>query len=502
MGLVSRGVLRATGWHRPAAFVAALANLMLAVVWGASAASAASPATPTAPVVHAVLFWMDGCGHCDEAMKEVLPPLQRRHGERLDIRLVEISDPGGADLYWDLAEALEILPEQVAVPLLVVGDEVMSGTDAIRSAAQGVVDRYLADGGVSYPAVEGADFASMPAFADRLPPETADSADGAEVMPGEAAGGATDETAAKASTSGEGGGDGEPHLLDVPLVGMVDLDDYSLVVSTLLIGFIDGVNPCSLWVLTLLLAIVISSGSRRRTVAIGLTFLGVAGVVYALAIVGMFSAFAVIGYAFWVRVAVAAIATVFAVVNTKDYFWYKQGLSFTIADEQKPGIYHGIRPLMRPDMTGVALVGATATMAAGVTLVELPCTVGLPLLWTKLISSHEVSTAMFAFLLALYMLMCALDELVVFIMAVVTLRAVKMKERGGRILKLVGGTVMLALALVLLVKPTLMDSVRSSVIVFGAAGAVALLVLVVHRRLPPRFGVYVGSGWPARDADR
>lgn len=502
MKLDSRGVLRVTRWLRSAAFAATLANLVFAVVWGAGGASAAAPATPATPVVHGVLFWMDGCGHCSEVMEEVLPPLQRSYGARLDIRLVEISDTDGADLYWDVADVLDIPPEEVAVPLLVVGDEVMSGTDAIRSALPGVVERYLADGGVAYPAVAGVDFASMPAFADQMPADAGEGATGTGVTGGEVGGAGSGETSSAPGALGAVVGGPEGHLLDVPFVGMVNLDDYSLAVSTLLIGFLDGVNPCSLWVLTLLLAIVLNSGSRRRTVLIGLTFLGVAGAIYALAIVGMFSAFAVIGYALWVRILVALIATVFAVVNIKDYFWYKQGLSFTIADEQKPGIYRGIRRLMRPDMTGVALVGATATMAAGVTLVELPCTVGLPLLWTKLISSHEVSTAMFGFLLALYMLMYALDELVVFIAAVVTLRAVKMEERGGRILKLVGGTVMLALALVLLVKPTLMDSVRSSVIVFGAAGAVALLVLVVHRRVLPRFGVYLGSGWAGGDIDR
>lgn len=47
----------------------------------------------------------------------------------------------------------------------------------------------------------------------------------------------------------------------------------------------------------------------------------------------------------------------------------------------------------------------------------MPCTAGLPILWTKLIAANNVGAGMFALLLGVYLLMYVLDELLVFIAA-------------------------------------------------------------------------------------
>ncbi len=148
---------------------------------------------------------------------------------------------------------------------------------------------------------------------------------------------------------------------------------------------------------------------------------------------------------------------------------------------------------MAPSQSPQALIGATAAMAAGVTLVERPCTAGLPILWTKLITANNVGPLTFAVLLGLYPLMYLLDEMTVFTIAVVTLRASRLEEKQGRILKLVGGIVMLALALVLLIDPTLMDSLANSLLVFGAALIAALPVLLAQRQILPRWGIVIGT---------
>lgn len=116
------------------------------------------------------------------------------------------------------------------------------------------------------------------------------------------------------------------------------------------------------------------------------------------------------------------------------------------------------------------LIAATAVLAAGVSFIELACTAGFPVLWINIVVARDVSPTVFALLLGLYMLMYQLDELVIFGAAVVTLRATKPQERQGRLLKLVGGMLMLSLALVMLVNPSLMSNLRTSLLVFAAAG--------------------------------
>ena len=72
------------------------------------------------------------------------------------------------------------------------------------------------------------------------------------------------------------------------------------------------------------------------------------------------------------------------------------------------------------------------------------------------------------------MLPFLLDELIVFGLAVVTLRATKMQEKHGRVLKLVAGTMMLALAITVLVSPEAMSDPLLALLVFGVAfGAAA-----------------------------
>jgi glutaredoxin len=285
----------------------------------------------------------------------------------------------------------------------------------------------------------------------------------------------------------------EQFSLTLPLIGTINLADKSLFLSTLLISFVDGFNPCSIWVLSMLLAITLNARSRKKVLIIGFVFIFVTAFIYALFIGGLFTVFTFIGYVGWIQLIVALIAFVFALVNIKDYFWYKEGLSFTISDKQKPGIYKGIRNIMNAEDNIWGLVSATVVMAAGVSLVEFSCTAGFPMIWTNLLAAHEVTGMAFLGFLLVYMLVYQLDELGIFLLSVFTLRKTKMEEKYGRTLKLLGGFLMLTLAVVMLVDPTLMNNVGSSLWVFGGAFGLAALVLLLHRVILPKFNIRLGS---------
>jgi len=140
-----------------------------------------------------------------------------------------------------------------------------------------------------------------------------------------------------------------------------------------------------------------------------------------------------------------------------------------------------------------AIIAATLVMAAGVSLVEFSCTAGFPVLWTNLLAAQGVDGGTFSLLLLLYMVIYQVDELAIFLVAVLTLRSNKLEEKHGRVLKLVGGTLMLALAGVMLIDPGLMSSVSSSLWIFAAAFGAAGLILLVHRRILPAFGIRIGT---------
>ena len=281
--------------------------------------------------------------------------------------------------------------------------------------------------------------------------------------------------------------------INIPLFGTVDLHVQSLLVSTALIAFVDGFNPCSLWVLTILLALVIHSGSRLRVLIIGVTFLSVTAAIYGLFISGVFGFLSYMLYLGWIYWLVAGFALLFGLVNVKDYFWYKRGLSFTIADRHKPGMFRKMRGLLGEGRSIPALVLATIVMAAGIALIELPCTAGFPVIWSGLVAAHDVDWAYFTLLLGLYLLIYLGIELVILAAALITFRVDRFEERHGRVLKLVGGLIMLALAAVLLIRPELMQDVVGTLAVFLGALAAAVLLIVLHRRVLPAMGVRIGD---------
>ena len=424
--------------------------LLLLLVWLPLVGLAQNQAIPERFPVPVYFFWGDGCPHC-ATQKVFLEQLKRDHPNVVvydfEVYYVDENRP----LMTAMAAAFG--RPVTGVPMTFIGDEVWVGySDAMGRQMRAAVERYE-----TYAAPDPVDRVA-PELRDQLappPPSPSPPQDGGEL------------------------------LLDVPLVGSVDVAHQALWLSTTLIAFVDGFNPCSLWVLALLLAVVVNTRSRRRVLLVGFTFLLVTALTYGLFIVGLFSIFSYIAFLTWIRVLVASLALGFALINIKDYFAYKRGISLSIDDAQKPGIYKRIRGIMRAEASLPATLSATAGMALGITLVELPCTAGLPVLWTTLLTDAGVGVGGFALLLALYILVYLSIELVIFGAVVVTMRASRLEEREGRILKLVGGAVMLALALVLLFWPTLLESIGGTLAVFGVAIGGSFAIVLLHRLIHP-----------------
>ncbi|MDD4353861.1 MAG: hypothetical protein PHN56_05385 [Candidatus Nanoarchaeia archaeon] len=269
-------------------------------------------------------------------------------------------------------------------------------------------------------------------------------------------------------------------IINIPLIGQVDLSNMSLLLVTLLIGFMDGANPCSLWMITFLLGIIIYSGSRKKVAIIGLTFLVTITIVYGIFMVGLINIFYYVGFMFWIRLLVGLMALVFATVNIKDYFYYKKGLSFTISDESKPGLFKKIRKIMDPNNSIYGIIAGTILLALSVTLIELPCTAGLPMLWTSLLAKNNIAGFEFLIHLGIYLLMFLIDESAIIIIAAYTLKISKFEEKHGRILKLFGGLIMLILGISMIFMPEIMEDFANMILIFLSAAIITFLLNYVY----------------------
>lgn len=416
----------------------------------AAAQSSPEPGTnPPAPVILYV-FKSATCPHCN-AQRAFTDALARENPD-VEARYYEImATREHHDLLRAMSDAHDIKPG--SVPMVFLGGSVWVGdSPQIRAEIEQRLQRCLEVGCPDSRAIS---------FAPQAPPDPSREA--------------------------------VDTAIDIPLLGTIDLSYQPLLLSTAIIAFVDGFNPCSLWLLTILIALVLHSGSRKRVVIVGTVFLFTTALIYGLFIVGVFSVLAYATYLPWMYWIVALFALTFGLVNVKDYFWFKRGFSFTIDDKYKPGIYQKFRGLMTHGKSPLALGAATAVMASGIALIELPCTAGFPVIWSGLVSAQAIGAAAFFGLLLAYLVIYLLDELVIFFIAVAKLRIEKFQEGQARVLKLIGGVVMIALAIVLVTEPDIMSQAGPAIGVFIAAFAVAGLIVLVHRKLLPRVGVAVGD---------
>lgn len=413
-----------------------------------STVRAADTATRGSVTIH--YFWGDGCPHC-AALKPFLEKLAERPGVEL-ARYEVWYDKDNRELFVSVADAFGI--EASGVPAVFIGDKVWIGeTEEYRRQMAATADEYLA-GERAYTDVAG------DVIRGGEPPKQPE-------KPKSDRGGTT---------------------INLPLFGSHDVGGDSLVWATALIAFVDGFNPCSLWVLTVLIAMILRTGSRTRLTLVGGTYLTSAALVYGIFLVGLFSALSVVDYRWWIRASVAVFALGFAAINIKDYVWFGRGLSLTIPDRLKPRIARRTRTLAFENRSFPVVLGATAAIAAGVSLLELPCTVGFPVVWTNILADRGVGNAEYAFLLAIYLIIFLIDEIAILAAAIVAMRIGRLEERHGRVLKLVGGMLMAVLGVVMLVDPSLLEDVKGAAVAFVAAAALtaaALLATVGARRLWP-----------------
>jgi cytochrome c biogenesis protein CcdA len=283
------------------------------------------------------------------------------------------------------------------------------------------------------------------------------------------------------------------NVLDIPYFGVIDLDSTPIWVATVLIAIMDGFNPCSLWLLLFLIGILVLTRSRKKMLIVGLTFLLITALAYGVFISGIFSIFSYVQHINVIKYVVGIIALVFALVNIKDYFWYKKGISFTISDKHKPGLFGKMRNILRPDNSIFKIVGATAVLALGVTLVELPCTAGLPVIWSNLVASQGISSTGFLALLATYLLLYLGIEIIILFIALITMNKFDFGEKHGRLLKFISGVIMLVFAYTFIFNYEAMHTLLG---VFGVMWTSFILIivgLIIHRVVLPRLGINVGT---------
>lgn len=102
-----------------------------------------------------------------------------------------------------------------------------------------------------------------------------------------------------------------------------------------------------------------------------------------------------------VRVILAIVACVVGVFNVKDFFAFGRGISFSIPEPAKHGLYKRARAILQAESLGGALAGVIV-LALFVNTVELPCIAGLPAVYTHILTQRHLPWWGYYGYLALY----------------------------------------------------------------------------------------------------
>jgi hypothetical protein len=239
----------------------------------------------------------------------------------------------------------------------------------------------------------------------------------------------------------------------LPVVGPVDPAGVPLALFTAAVAIVDGFNPCAMYVLVVLLGVLLHVPSRARVALYGGTFVAISGIVYFLFMTAWFGVFTLGGLSRAVTLALGAALVAMGLLDLKDAVWLRRGPTRSIPDRAKPGLFRRMRAIAGTASLPAALLGIAA-LAFVVNLVELGCTLGLPAMYTRVLSLQtQLGVSGRLGYLALYAAIYVLPLAAIVAVFAVTLRRLVLSERGARLLKGVTGALLVGSGVAFLWRP-------------------------------------------------
>ena len=250
-------------------------------------------------------------------------------------------------------------------------------------------------------------------------------------------------------------GYGDDNIFTLPLFGKIDAKKVSLPIISIVIGAIDGFNPCAMWVLIFLISMLIGIKNKKRMLALGITFLTTSALVYLLFMVAWLNIALSLTQIMWVRILIALVALIGGIVNIRSYIKAikdKDSGCEVVDNKKRKKIMDRVKKFTTEKSFILAIIGVIA-LAISVNLIELACSAGLPLIFTQILALNSLSGFEYALYLFLYILFFLLDDLIIFIIAMITFKVTGISTKYTKYSHLIGGIIMLLIGILMAFKP-------------------------------------------------
>jgi len=243
---------------------------------------------------------------------------------------------------------------------------------------------------------------------------------------------------------------GEPkHKITLPLIGEIVLSDYSLPALAIILGLVDGFNPCAMWVLVYLISIVATLRDRKRIWLICGSFVLASGILYFLFMTAWLNAFLLIGYVKGVTIVIGLVALGGGTLQVREVIKTKGAVVCEVTDEEsRTKTMTKVQKIVSSPLTFGILAGIIA-LAFTVNAVEFVCSAAIPAVFTQVLSLSNLSTFQYYAYILLYDVFFMFDDLIIFGTAAFALTS-RLGDRYAKYSRPVGATILIILGVLLL----------------------------------------------------
>lgn len=244
----------------------------------------------------------------------------------------------------------------------------------------------------------------------------------------------------------------------VPVLGKINAKKVSLPILAVVLGFVDGFNPCAMWILIFLITMLFNMKDRKKMWILGLTFILTSGIVYLMFMLAWLNLATFISKIAFIRLLIAVIALVVGLINVYKYIdsLKKKDEGCDVVDKKdRKKIMEKIISITHEKKFIIALLGIMV-LAASVNIIELMCSIGIPLLFTQILAMNNLNTFSYMIYMFIYIFFFLIDDIVIFVISMVTLKVTGLSTKYTKYSHLVGGIIMLIIGLLLIIKPELL----------------------------------------------
>lgn len=243
--------------------------------------------------------------------------------------------------------------------------------------------------------------------------------------------------------------------VDLPLVGKVKVFDYSLPSLAVILGLVDGFNPCAMWVLAYLISLIMVLNDRRRAWLLVGSFVFASGVLYFLFMTAWLNAFLLIGYSRSVTIVIGLVALGAGILNIREFIKTDGAIVCEVVDaESRQKTMTRIERIVSSPLNLATIAGIIA-LAFVVNSIEFVCSSALPAIFTHVLSLSNLSTIQYYGYILLYDCFFMLDDLIIFGSAAFAMNS-SLGNRYAKYCRPLGGAILLVLGIMLLFAPNLL----------------------------------------------